>query len=105
MLSQIPDTSIVSQNGDMAVSSLRNKTISSLSDKYNQAEQLSLFPSSNTALSLLSDEKPQIKSIPGAPIKEKFRYRVALGGEILGDKLSLEQAAELAGLEGRGVKP
>ena len=49
-------------------------------------------------------QKPQIISIPGAPIKEKYRYRVTLGGEILGDRLSLEQAAELAGLKVQGVK-
>lgn len=49
-------------------------------------------------------QKPQIISIPGIPLKEKYRYRVTLGHEILGDKLSLEQAAELAGLKVKGVK-
>ncbi|NER48434.1 MAG: hypothetical protein F6J92_17365 [Symploca sp. SIO1A3] len=49
-------------------------------------------------------QKPQIISIPGIPLKEKYRYRVTLGHEILGDKLSFEQAAELAGLKVKGVK-
>ena len=47
--------------------------------------------------------KAQIISIPGIPLKEKYRYRVTLGHEILGDKLSFEQAAELAGLKVKGV--
>ncbi|NER95043.1 MAG: hypothetical protein F6J86_14605 [Symploca sp. SIO1B1] len=50
------------------------------------------------------DEKPQIKSIPGIPLQEKYRWRVTLGHQVLGDKLSLEQAAELAGLKVKGVK-
>lgn len=49
-------------------------------------------------------QKPQIISIPGIPLKEKYRYRVTLGHQVLGDKLSLEQAAELAGLKVKGVK-
>lgn len=48
--------------------------------------------------------KPQIISIPGIPLKEKYRYRVTLGHQVLGDKLSFEQAAELAGLKVKGVK-
>ena len=48
--------------------------------------------------------KPQIASIPGIPLKEKYRYRVTLGHQVLGDKLSFEQAAELAGLKVKGVK-
>ena len=64
-------------------------------------QQLSLFrPSDNTALSPLSDKKPQIKSIPGISIKEKNRYRIILGGKVLGDKLSLEEALAAAGMGG-----
>lgn len=68
----------------------------------NQQQIASTNFLSNTAC--IFDEKPQIISIRGIPIKEKFRYRVALNGEILGDNLSLEQALEKAGLEIKGVK-
>jgi len=47
--------------------------------------------------------KAQIISIPGIAAKEKFRYRVVLDGRILGDRLSLEQALEKAGLSAKGV--
>jgi|GEM_PF-5998489 len=43
--------------------------------------------------------KAQITSSPGIPPGEKCRYRVTLGGKTLGDKLSIEQALEIAGLE------
>jgi hypothetical protein len=41
--------------------------------------------------------KPQIESIPGASVKEPHRYRVTLNGEILGDKLTSDEALKLAG--------
>jgi len=40
--------------------------------------------------------KPQILSIPGVFPKQRDRYRVVLRGEILGDRLTLDQALKLA---------
>jgi hypothetical protein len=42
-------------------------------------------------------QKPQIESVPGVPARERHRYRVTLNGEILGDKLTSEEALKLAG--------
>ena len=67
MQSRIPDTSIVSQNSNTAKSSLKDKTIFLLSDKCNQAEQLSLFP--------LQKERLQIASCPIAERDEDSIYR------------------------------
>jgi hypothetical protein len=41
-------------------------------------------------------QKPQISSIPGIPPKERNRYRVMLGDEILGNRLTLDEALKLA---------
>jgi hypothetical protein len=48
-------------------------------------------------LNLAPPRKPQISSIPGIPAKERNRYRVTLNGEILADKLTLDEALKLAG--------
>lgn len=40
--------------------------------------------------------KPQIATTPGLSPKERNRYRVIFGTEILGDKLSLDEALKLA---------
>jgi hypothetical protein len=40
--------------------------------------------------------KPQILSIPGISPRERDRYRVMLGGEILGERLTLDEALKLA---------
>jgi hypothetical protein len=40
--------------------------------------------------------KPQILSIPGVSQKQRDRYRVVFGGEILDDRLSIDQAIALA---------
>jgi hypothetical protein len=39
--------------------------------------------------------KRQISSIPGISPKERHRYQVTLGGEILGDRLTLDEALKL----------
>jgi hypothetical protein len=57
-------------------------------------QQLELFVTQNTGLSLKI--KPQIASIPGASLKERHRYRVTSGGEVLGDFLTLDEAIALA---------
>jgi hypothetical protein len=40
--------------------------------------------------------KPQISSISGISVKQRDRYRVVLGDEILGDFLSSDEAIALA---------
>jgi hypothetical protein len=40
--------------------------------------------------------KPQIVSTPGVCLKERCRYRVVLGTEVLGDRLTLDEALLLA---------
>ena len=41
-------------------------------------------------------KKPQISSVPGISPRERHRYRVTLGSEVLGERLILDQALELA---------
>ncbi len=55
-----------------------------------QSQQLELFPLPNKR------QKPQISSVPGIPPKERNRYRVVFGEQILGDRLTIEQALSLA---------
>lgn len=58
---------------------------------HNQtAKQLELFNLTGNRL------KPQIASIPGVSLKDRNRYRVVLKGEILGDRLTIDQAIALA---------
>ena len=45
--------------------------------------------------------KPQIVSIPGISPKERNRYRVTLGGQVLGEMLSINEAVEMAKRGGR----
>lgn len=52
-----------------------------------QYQQLSLL--------LYRPHKPQIVSVPGLSHKERDRYRVVIGEEILGDRLTIEGAIEL----------
>lgn len=51
-----------------------------------------------------SPQKPQISSIPGTSPKQRDRYRVILGGEILGERLTLDQALALAKRGERNAK-
>jgi len=39
--------------------------------------------------------KPQISSIPGISPKQRDRYRVVLGDQVLGDRLTLDEAIAL----------
>jgi len=48
------------------------------------------------AIPLELPQKPQISSISGISPKEPHRYRVMLGGEILGERLTLDEALKLA---------
>jgi hypothetical protein len=63
-----------------------------------ESKQLTLWesPQKPAAETKLFSEKPQIVSIPGVPPKEQHRYRVTLGNQILGDRLTLDQALALA---------
>lgn len=49
-----------------------------------------------TRLSQPSWGKPQIQSCPGVPMRQRDRYRVVLGDEILGEKLTIDEALSLA---------
>jgi hypothetical protein len=51
--------------------------------------QLELFPQQQK-------RKPQISSVPGISPKERNRYRVTLGNQVLGDRLTLDEALKLA---------
>lgn len=39
---------------------------------------------------------PQISSIPGISPKQRDRYRVTLGSQVLGDRLTIDEAIKLA---------
>jgi hypothetical protein len=66
---------------------------------YSHLQQLLLPLASQrkpaTETKLFSD-KPQIVSIPGVPPKEQHRYRVTFGSQILGERLTLDEALKLA---------
>jgi hypothetical protein len=64
----------------------------------SSSDSLGLPPHSKGKSQKLFSPKPQITSIPGASPKQRERYRVALGDEILGDFLNLDAAIELAKL-------
>lgn len=57
-----------------------------------QSQQLELFPQSE------QQQKRQIVSTPGVSPKQRNRYRVMLGDVVLGDRLTINQAIELAKL-------
>jgi hypothetical protein len=65
--------------------------ISQLNSPSNNDNQLSLPLASS-----LHCQKPQISSIAGISSKQRDRYRVMLGDEVLGDRLTLDEALELA---------
>jgi hypothetical protein len=48
----------------------------------------------------LFPSKPQISSTPGASPKQRDRYRVLLGEQVLGDNLTLDEALSIAKGEG-----
>ena len=64
--------------------------------------QLGLFdPQPAESLLPLRNEKPQISIISGVSVKDANKYQVKLGNQVLGSKLSLDEALALAK---RGVK-
>jgi hypothetical protein len=74
---------------------LDNRDASRLSQ---QSKQLTIWesPQSPVPEAGLFRHKPQIVSAPGVSPKERSRYRVTLGGEVLGDRLTLDEALKLA---------
>jgi hypothetical protein len=59
-----------------------------------KSKQLSIWesPQSPVPSAKLFRQKPQILSIPGVSPKERHRYQVTLGGQVLGDHLSIDEA-------------
>jgi hypothetical protein len=55
-----------------------------------------ITPSLNLVHPLKKGQKPQISSVPGVSPKERNRYRVMLGAQILGMHLTIDEALELA---------
>jgi hypothetical protein len=74
---------------------LEKRDASRLSQK---VKQLTLWESPQNPVpeAGLFRQKPQIVSTPGVCPKERCRYRVVLGAEVLGDQLNLDAALKLA---------
>ncbi len=73
--------------------------LSQLREEGNFPHQLSLplvAPQKPAQQAELFSRKPQISSIPGASPKEKNRYRVTLGDEVIGNRLDLDEAIKVA---------
>lgn len=64
------------------------------SQKNFEIKQLTFWEAPQQAK--LFQHKPQISSIPGISPKQRDRYRVVFGDEVLGDRLSLDEAIKLA---------
>jgi hypothetical protein len=74
-----------------------------LSNKYknkNHPHHLSV-PLASPQNPELFRHKPQILSIPGIPPKERNRYRVMQGTQIIADQLTIDEALNVA----KGGKP
>jgi len=72
---------------------------SQLREEGNIPKQLSLplaSPQNPAVETKLFSEKAQIGSIPSVSPKQRNRYRVVLGREILGERLTLDEAIALA---------
>lgn len=67
-----------------------DRRVEKLSPLQESFHQLELFPLPQKR------RKPQISSIPGVSARERDRYRVMVGGRILGDHLSAPEALKLA---------
>jgi hypothetical protein len=79
-------------------SPVKRREIRDASRLSRKSRQLSLWePQQNpVAEAGLFRHRPQIASTPGISPKERHRYRVVLGGEVLGERLTLDQAIALA---------
>jgi len=85
----------VCKNDNHSHPQLEKRDASRLSKK---PKQLTIWesPQNPAPSAKLFCRKPQIASIPGASHKELHRYRVILGSEVLGDRLTLDEAIALA---------
>lgn len=70
------------QNENCAISIARNPLA--------EGRQLELFNHTGNR------HKPQISSIPGISPKQRDRYRVTLGNQVLGNFLTIDEALKLA---------
>jgi hypothetical protein len=89
-----PGTDILAQNPPVEGREKRNASRSSQKPK-----QLNIWESPQSTApeaSLFHRNRPQIVSIPGVSPKEQHRYRVKAGDEVLGDRLTLDEALKLA---------
>jgi hypothetical protein len=81
---------------------MKSKALTILSQSRGEGnfpEQLTLplaAPQKPAQQANLFSRKPQISSIPGISLKQRNRYRVTLGGQLLGDRLTLDEALILA---------
>jgi hypothetical protein len=73
----------------------QKRDASRLSEKSKQVN-LWKSPQSPVPEAGLFRQKPQIVSISGISLKELHRYQVVLRGEVLGDRLTLDEAIALA---------
>lgn len=64
------------------------------SQKNFEIKQLTFWEAPQQAK--LFQQKPQISHISGAHPRERHRYRVMLGNEVLGDRLTIDEALKLA---------
>jgi hypothetical protein len=87
--------SIISQTEVDANVRFRRSPQPNLPDKQPQAKQLSL-PLEPLESPQFKPQKSQISSIPGVSPKQRNRYRVMQGSRILGDRLSIDEALNLA---------
>jgi hypothetical protein len=87
--------SIISQTEVDVNVRFRRSPQPNLPDKQPQAKQLSL-PLEPLESPQFKPQKSQISSIPGVSPKQRNRYQVQLGDEILGTHLTLDEALSLA---------
>ncbi len=88
------------QNSFIIVSQLgedRHRSKQSRGQSPQEHRQLGLFDPQNTEFPPQPKrQKPQISSTPGTSPKELSRYRVTLAGQVLGDRLTADEALALS---------
>lgn len=94
-------SNILAQNSPVEGREIRDASRSSQNPPVQRrvkdtSKQLTIWKSPQSPEARLFRHKPQIVSILGICPKEKNRYRVVLGGELLGERLTLDEALKLA---------
>jgi hypothetical protein len=69
--------------------------LNSDSKNNNHSHQLAL-PLASPQKPEIFCQKPQVESIPGISVKQRDRYRVIFHDQVLGDRLTLDEAVILA---------